>query len=673
MAHDLSFLEHKFQNAHQRNRSAFPWRKALYIAAALLVVWILVFGFAALEVFVNAQDAIASLEQAKTQSTALNFTDANQSLQQSTSSFIQATHFFPVLSSVSFVPVLGSSVKQAETLVSAGLDITNALQSLSDIGSSVLQLSGVDTSSLNDVAQGISPNVSFADLSPGTKQLILARLQAASNQFSIITNRLQIAEDTLSDLSSNQTLSPFSGVISHVQNELSQTQTTLNHLSRFADLVPAFAGVGTTAHHLILFLNNSELRPAGGFVGNYGILTVSNGDVQSIKTADVYALDQAASASVTESAPYPLQVYNQTPVWFFRDANWSPDFGISAQKLIETFTRESNALPPEMLATVPHADKIDGVIAFTPTFASQLLTLTGPIEVDNQTFTSDDIADKLEYQVEKGYVFKGIPAAQRKGVIGDLMQAVVAKLSHMPASDWSKVLSLLENAFTSRQFFAYHTDPNTESVLTKVGWGGEYAVNTPDVQMVVDANLASLKTDPVVDRNVKYEMFKNSSGDLIGRTTITYKHNGSFDWKTSRYRTYTRLYVPLGSQLIRTTGSLKNDRIKDPNGDPGATDVSQELGMTVFGTFIAIEPGETRQLVFEYKISDAVKQAIANGTYDLTFFKQNGAQNNKLTLDLDFGKNVLHATPAEASGEWGDAHYRLNTVIAQDLKFEIGL
>ena len=172
---------------------------------------------------------------------------------------------------------------------------------------------------------------------------------------------------------------------------------------------------------------------------------------------------------------------------------------------------------------------------------------------------------------------------------------------------------------------------------------------------------------------MKYELFKNTSGELIGRTTITYKHNGNFDWKTTRYRTYTRLYTPLGSQFIRATGSLKNDLSQNAKGETGAVDVSQELGMTVFGTFTSVEPGTTHQLVFEYKIADAVKQSIANGTYDLTFMKQNGAQNNKLTLDLNFGKNVLHAVPAEDANQWGDASYRLNTVLDQDKEFVIGL
>src|SRR6185295_17089120 len=112
-------------------------------------------------------------------------------------------------------------------------------------------------------------------------------------------------------------------------------------------------------------------------------------------------------------------------------------------------------------------------------------------------------------------------------------------------------------------------------------------------QMVVDANLASLKTDFAMNRTLRYEILKNTAGQWIGRTTVHYENHGHFDFKTSRYRTYTRLYVPLGSQLVRVVGALQNDKILNPKGDQGKPDVSTELGLTVFGAFTSIEPGQS--------------------------------------------------------------------------------
>ena len=121
------------------------------------------------------------------------------------------------------------------------------------------------------------------------------------------------------------------------------------------------------------------------------------------------------------------------------------------------------------------------------------------------------------------------------------------------------------------------------------------------------------------------------------------------------------------------TGSLKNDRTQNPNLESGAPDISSELGMSVFGAFIAIEPGQTGTLTFEYKLADSVRAMIARGTYILDVLKQGGAGNHALTLDLDFGKNVLRATPGEEKNEWGDARYRMKEVLDQDKQFVVGL
>ncbi|MCX6715347.1 MAG: DUF4012 domain-containing protein [Candidatus Uhrbacteria bacterium] len=681
MTHTPSFLEHASGTSHKAHRRNLLPRKILFWSLIVFIVYVCVLAFAAVEVYTHTNDAVAALKQAKAEGTALHFESAQQSLSDAQAAFTQAKRFSPILKTAVIIPFVGSSVAQSDALITAGQDVVSSLQSVSDIGQSVLQLSGLNEKYFQEVKSGTRPRVSFSDLSPQTKQLVLARLSASSNQFSVLSSRLQLVQDELGDLSNKTSIGAFASMITSAQEDLSQTQNTLQRVSLFTDLVPAFSGVGKTAHHLILFLNNTELRPAGGFVGNYGIATVTNGSVDSVKTSDVYALDRLAEAQKStpltpkEAAPFALQQYNATPDWYFRDANWSPDFSVSAQKLISKYTEETAVMPVALRATIPYADSIDGVIAFTPTFAARILNLVGPVTVGGQTFTAENIADKLEYQVEYAYAKQGIPEAQRKEVIGQLMDAVVKKMTDMPLADWMSVLTLMNDAFATKQLFVYHTKPDVEKVLVHAGWSGNIVAPpaVSDVQLVVDANLASLKSDPVVERTIHYEITKDANGNRIGRTSITYHHTGTFDWKTTRYRTYTRLYVPLGSELIRVTGALKNDRTQNPMGAAGAPDISSELGMTVFGAFIAIEPGATGTLTFEYKLADTVRAAIASGTYTLHALKQDGAGNHALTLDLDFGKNVLHAVPAEDAKEWGDAHYKAKTILDQDKVFQIGL
>lgn len=679
MPHISRFFENSSRQVCKNKKRKTATRNVFVWIGILLGIYFCGLVIVGLEIFVSVTDATQALAQAKTQVLEFNFGGADQSLDEAQTAFVRANRLFPFMQTVRFLPWFKDYVQQANDLIFAGKNVTDSLKSIVEIGKNIVQISGLTSSTLTDTTGIVSPQVKFSDLSSETKHLLLIRLQNAAQSFSILSNRISVMNAELSTTFAQNKNSFLAPVFERASENLLKSESALARVSVFANLIPVFAGVKKTDHHLLLFLNNTELRPAGGFIGNYGVLTVSNGDIQSIKSADVYALDRLVSVEknvamkIKEPAPYPLQRYNATPVWFFRDANWSPDFNESAQKIISKFYEETSVLSPSERLKIPYADSFDGVIAFTPTFVSELLRVTGPVTANGQTFTQENMAEKLEYQVEYGYAKKGIPEAQRKEIVGELVNVVMEKLTSIPFSEWSRVATVFETAFRERQLFVYHTNLTTEKILTQVGWSGRYIPSTPDVQMVVDANLASLKTDPAINRNISYELFQNSQKEYIGRTTITYKHNGTFDWKTSRYRTYTRLYVPKGSELINVDGSLKDDRTKNPNNDPGVFDVSEELGMAVFGTFTSVEPGETRSLVFEYKISDAVAQAIAQNTYALTVFKQNGSANYQLTLDLDFGKNVLHATPPENSNQWGDDHYRLNTKLDQDKKIEVGL
>ncbi len=68
--------------------------------------------------------------------------------------------------------------------------------------------------------------------------------------------------------------------------------------------------------------------------------------------------------------------------------------------------------------------------------------------------------------------------------------------------------------------------------------------------------------------------------------------------------------------------------------------VTEELGKTVFGGFISIEPGTSHVLTLEYYLSDQMAEQVKKGEYNLLVQKQLGASAYPLTLDLDFGKKT---------------------------------
>jgi len=644
----------------------------IFVACGIVCVWAAFVLFAAGQVVAAALDGRDALLRARDAAIALDFEKAGVELAEADVRFASAERGFILLRTVRFLPWISDQVIAADAILSGGREMIDALETVVELGAELVRLTGFSEEEIRQMKEGLTPSATFDDLSSETKRAVLERLSSSASDFELLGARIAIVRSELADVKAAGLFGPIYAVLAPFDARLAESEEAVRVLSVAAELLPEAAGLGEERTHLVLFLNNTELRPGGGFIGTFGILKTKDGDIVELETRDSYAFDDPVALSVTESAPVPLVRYNATTNWFFRDANWSPDFAESARTSMRLYNQEANALSPEARATlgiVP--ESFDGAIGLTPTFLRALMGITGPLTVGGQTFTADNVTDRLEYQVEVGYAGQGIPEAQRKEVIADLVNALKSHVFSLPLSEWPRLIAVIENGFIEKQLAFMSADEATEAVLARVGWGGVVVPGDHDAQMVVDASLASLKTDPKVSRAMRYEIFRNTSGQYVGRTTIRYTHTGNFDWKTTRYRTYVRLYVPSGSEFIRIDGSMLDDKLNNPTGAVAPVDVATDLGMVSFGTFISIEPGESRTLTFEYSLADSVVQDIKNGSYSLVYLKQVGAQNNELTLDLDFDKNVTDASVPEDSGEWGDDVYRLNTKLDQDLQFVV--
>jgi hypothetical protein len=672
MTHSAEFLhgvEPESQQAHRRRTRTV--RTLLVFFFVLVLLWAVSFVAVGVHVTSRVFDAQGHISQTKLELERFSFDEAKSEARAAQDELEKARRFLPFVRSASWMPIVGSAIDTFADVIASSEDLLEAFDPVIDLGIDLMRLSGISEDYLQEVEVGLSPEVTFEDLPTQTKRAVLSRLAASAHDLDFLLVELTILEEELVLLSQSTQVGPLLSVLDPLVVDLRSAREPLQIFSTVARLLPGFAGLEEPSSILLLFLNNNELRPGGGFIGSYGVLEMFGGDIARLETADVYTLDRAVEGQVTRTPPSPLSQYNAATHWFFRDSNWSPDFAASSMQSIELFLEEVGFLTED--SKVPATDHIDHLVAFTPTYASDLLEITGPITVGGQTFTSQNVAELLEYQVQYGYAQQGVPEAQRKEILADLVNEMKSRLYALSALQWPAVFEATQLALKEKQFLLYSTDETLQNVLIKAGWMGSVDSTTVDTLMVVDANLASLKSDPVVERAVTYELYQNASEQWVGRVAIEYKHTGTFDWKTTRYRTYTRVYLPMGTELLNVEGSWLNDKTQNPTRSLGTVDVVSELGLTSFGTFTSVEPGEESTLILEFALAPSIGEAIESDVYALTVLKQAGAQNNTLTLDLNFDKNVTHATPGEDSDQWGDDVYRLNTILDQDLEVLVEL
>ena len=127
--------------------------------------------------------------------------------------------------------------------------------------------------------------------------------------------------------------------------------------------------------------------------------------------------------------------------------------------------------------------------------------------------------------------------------------------------------------------------------------------------------------------------------------------------------------MPVGAEITSVVITGKKGRILSAS----EVDQGQELGKQWFGVFLTVEPGETVEAQFTYRLPNTISDQIKSGLYTLLVQKQSGTISHGLTLGLDFDTPIIAATPAEAQEEWGDEVYRVQADLREDRGFEIKL
>ncbi|MCR4311925.1 MAG: DUF4012 domain-containing protein, partial [Candidatus Uhrbacteria bacterium] len=608
---------------------------------------------------ITAREALTTAEEAIKDG---KITEAHDELEAAAIAIDRAQSGADMLRFAKFIPWLGARYE-------AGVDVLNAVDKTVDVLVSAiaivseLQETFSSAESLLGWKDVAGDDSSFASLPAETKTKIFRQLASSLPELRQMQTKLGLAQDDLAAFHDLEIADAFGGIIAPFEEALDDLKKGIDILVPFAAIVPEFAGLEGDRQFLMMFLNDTELRPTGGFLGTYGLMVVRDGDITSMSTGDTYHIDREVQgqADYYVASPDPINTYLEQPVWYFRDATWSPDFEEGAQTAVQLMRQEiaySGQPVPE----------IHGVIGITTDFLANLLYILGPITIEDQTFTGGNVAEALEWEVEIDFELDGIPRDQRKELVGVLANEVMDRMLSLPVSSWQTLFDLLTFSFTHKDMAFQSYDDGTQAALNDAGWSGTLDAGAIDTLMVVDANMAALKTDTVVDRTFDYAIVKTSKG-FEATVDINYDHYGGFDWKTSRYRTYTRVFVPLGSRLLSSSGSMANDLIRNPSGAEGEVTQLDELGLTSFGAFISIEPGENRTLSFTYLLPPAVSLAIEQGSYTLNVEKQMGARDHELNLDLDFGKDVRTATPGEDESDYGDDAYEQSVTLETDLEF----
>jgi hypothetical protein len=413
-------------------------------------------------------------------------------------------------------------------------------------------------------------------------------------------------------------------VVDKVTQFLPINQDTKDEIQAIDKIVQYFtAEDGVERRYLIMLQNNMELRPTGGFLGQYAVVKIKDGEVTSLFVEDANLLDQRITADVP--APYPFERMMSVRRWKFRDANFFPDFPSSVEK-VKYFYRLAGG-----------NDDFDGVIAVNATILEDVLEITGPITVPGYpgTYTSENAVLKLEEQVEVNFQLQGINVQDRKLILKKMAAIMIDELSSI--SNFSKVSNLVFEELRNKEVQFYFENQEMQALAEKVGWAGR--VNQEwdgDYLMAVDANLGALKSDYYMDREMIYNVDLTAEKPTA-TLEIIYTHNAIYgDWRTTDYHSYLRVYTPLGTELV------SREMVSYPN-------IQENHGRQYFGFICHTIMNDQTHAKIVYTLPEELRE-----NYKLLIQKQSGVGEVPVTINV----------------KTAEKEYNQKEVLKNELKFE---
>lgn len=417
-----------------------------------------------------------------------------------------------------------------------------------------------------------------------------------------------------------------------IKAQLVQVKTLTDQGAGFVDqarplikVLPSLLGENEDKRYLVLFQNDKELRPTGGFITAYAIFKLTNGVIKLEKSDDIYVLDNSISGKPKAPAPI-LKYFPKVTVLNLRDSNLSPDF-IESMKTFKTLYNKAG-----------QKVDVDGIIAIdTYVLTSTIKVLDDQIVVNGQTFTTKNdprcdcpqVIYALEDNISRpvNYI-----KTDRKGLLGDMLTALMSKaLSSSPKIYWGPLFQTMLTQTNQKHIMFDLENADAQKGITALKAAGRIEDFQGDYFHLNEANFSGAKANLFLDQKVE-QSYTVKGGVITKTVTVDYKnlHEPS-DCNLERgglclnaeYRDWFRVYVPKGSKLVSSDGS----QVK--------MITTEDLGKTVFEGFLTVRPLGKAKLTLTYTLPFKVE----GSSLPLLIQKQPGTDAPEYTIKIN-GRTV---------------------------------
>lgn len=441
-------------------------------------------------------------------------------------------------------------------------------------------------------------------------------------EIKVIKNNIDTIEENLILISNKlpQNLSLFK----NLKNKILSYLELISQVKKLTPFVEELFAENSEKKYLILFANNMELRPGGGFIGSFGVLDIKNLTIQNLRIYDVYDADGQLKAHL--EPPLAIKKYLNQPHWFLRDSAFSPDF-------LENYTQAKIFLKKEI-----GFDNFNGVIFLTTSAVENILDAFGDLYLPDykETINKKNFYLKTQYYTEKNF-FPG--SIQKKSFLSSLANQILINLEN---ASFKKLLPAIKKSLDEKQMVIYFDNlPKLQKIIDSFFWSGRVIEPTcinkvenclTDFLMPIDANLGVNKANFYINHFINLKTWFNNQGQIRHLLSIVFKNNSpSTIFPGGIYKNYFQLFLPnevIINQITKDGIIIEKEKIDFEN----INDKIQKIG------FLVIVPVKsTTEIKIDYELKEKFKKG--RGVYQLIIQKQIGTDNIDFVMETYLPEN----------------------------------
>lgn len=480
---------------HRHRKGERKKRRVTAVVAAIVVVVLVAFGVSGFMLLNSAKtvksqaketvEIVGGLKDKVTSGDFSTLPDDAKKIDELCSSMKKETSS-PVWTMASFIPVYGSDINAARTMVDA----------LSDVSSGAL------VPMADNLAQA-TPGKLFQD---GT--INVSALQAVADSLSDSSKVFKSANEKIQGIGDTH-IAQVTELVDKAKDGFATLDGAVDAAEKVAPVLPQMLGAnGQTRNYLVYAMNNVEIRACGGFGGSQGLISVTDGQMSIGDFVPRIGLSEDEAVESVDEEDEAL--FGDHSNLYNSGNTYSPDWPRNSQRVAALWKSQ-------------YGQDVDGVVGIDPVFLQYLLGLVGNVSLPDGTVVDGTNAAKvLMHDVYWNY-----PVEESDGIFASVASAAFDKiLGGIGDVDVTKLVGAFERGAEEGRLIAWMRNDDEQNAIKEMGI--DASLPDPDdpsadpVAGVYFNNLSFSKLDWYLNADTQIgQGVKNGDGTCSYRITVT--------------------------------------------------------------------------------------------------------------------------------------------------------